>query len=229
MNLRKDTTYVFEITTDTLSTGGKRFQLIINQDTSLAVKLISFSGVKATNGSQLQWTAKNEENYTHFTVERSTDNGVSYQIIGGFPSTGDRNYSLLDRNPAVTKNMYRLKLEDLNGAISYSNIVTLIYGNNAEVAKSPITLYPNPASSMINLNINLQTNLVLGNNQINSSANSAYSINIINAKGQIVKSTNITQLDWQTSVSNLLPGTYILQVVDSNKNAFIGRTTFVKL
>jgi hypothetical protein len=124
--------------------------------------------------------------------------------------------------------MYRLKTEDINGTISYSNIVTLSYGT-AQAANNPVILYPNPASGQINLSINLQSVLTDGGNPVSSSAINIYGVKIISQRGEVVKSATITQTQWHTNIAGLLPGTYILQVTDNSKNVFIGKTTFVKL
>jgi len=242
LDLRNNVNYAFNIdVTDTNSYGKNRFQLVIRQNPALMVHLLNFTAAKATGGAEVVWKTENEQNYTNFTVERSTDGGVTFNVLGGFPSSALGTYSFLDKNPQPAANQYRLKIEDLNGTISYSNIVTLIYGNSNEVA-SNINVYPNPASSVINLAINktssqvtnlpalqsLATTPGLSSPQIPVSEQS-YSIKIISITGAIVKSANSFQATWQDNVSNLSPGTYIIQVVNNVDKSVIGKSTFVKL
>jgi Putative Ig domain/Secretion system C-terminal sorting domain len=232
LDMRHNTTYAFDITNDTNSYGSKRFKLVIRQNKALGLHLLNFTAAKATEGSQIKWVTENEQNYTNFTVERSTDEGATFNVLGGFASSALGTYSFSDKAPPVAVDMYRLKLEDLNGAISYSNIVTLMYANINSLPKSSISLYPNPTSGPINLTITPAFNLnaVMSQNNgpgVNPAA--VYSIKIVNASGSIVKTATTTQKEWETNVSNLLPGTYIMQVVNNNDNSLIGKGTFIKL
>lgn len=115
--------------------------------------------------------------------------------------------------------MYRLKIEDLNDSISYSKVVTLNYGSGSGLNDN-VLIYPNPAKSTINLTI---TPLSTAN------PNSVYNIIIVNAHGLVVKTATTSQTNWQTNLSNLMPGTYVLQVVNSSDNSLVGKGTFVKL
>jgi hypothetical protein len=241
LDMRHNTTYAFDMTTDTNSYGSDRFQLVIRQNQALELHLLNFTATKATGGAQVIWKTENEQNYTNFTVERSSDGGVTFNVLGGFVSSAIGSYSFLDTDPPIAADKYRLKIEDLNGAISYSNIVTLIYGNgsNNNIA-SNISVYPNPASSVINLSINQNSSnqspglsalqklsLTPG---INPSAGSpSFGIKIISTTGSVIKSANSSQPTWQDNISSLVPGTYIIQVVNKSDNSVVGKSTFVKL
>ncbi|WP_426670216.1 hypothetical protein ACPPVU_03010 [Mucilaginibacter sp. McL0603] len=63
----------------------------------------------------------------------------------------------------------------------------------------------------------------------NEYCNALYNIITVNASGQIVKTATTSQINWQANVSGLLPGTYVLQVVNSSDNSLVGKGTFVKL
>ena len=242
LDLRNNANYAFNIdVTDTNSYGANRFKLVIRQSPALMVHLLSFTATKATGGSAIVWKTENEQNYTNFTVERSTDGGATFDILGGSASSALDTYSFLDKNPQPAANQYRLKIEDLNGAISYSNIVTLIYGNSNMVAGN-INIYPNPASSVINLAINKTTTSFTNLPAIESLAvtpginspqapvsGQSYGIKIISITGAIVKSATSTQPNWENNISNLNPGTYIIRVVNNNDKSVVGKATFVKL
>ena len=235
LDMRVNKSYGFDLSkADTNSFGSKRFSLVIRQNPALGIHLLNFTATKATGGSQIVWLTENEENYTNFTVERSTDGGVTFNILGGMASSGLGTYSFMDSNPSPTAaNQYRLKIEDLNGTVSYSNVVTLSYGNTAAVASSNISVYPNPASGIINLAINksynaipVKTNgvaLTLANNQ------ASYGIKIINITGAVIKTASSTTPSWQDDIANLSPGTYIIQVTNNIDHSLVGKSTFVKL
>jgi len=154
LDIRNNTSYAFDIDlTDTASYGSNRFELVIRQNPALGIHLLNFTATKTAGGSQIVWKTENEENYTNFTVERSIDGGTTFTTLGGYSSSALGTYSFLDENPPVASDMYRLKIQDLNGSISYSNIITLIYGNSNAVAAANINVYPNPSSSVLNLAI----------------------------------------------------------------------------
>jgi hypothetical protein len=232
--MRHDTTYAFNITGDTASYGGKRFQLVIRQDPALAMHLLNFTAKKVTHGSQITWLTEHEQNYTHFTVERSTDGGRIFNVLGGMASYGAGTYDLWDIAPVPGANMYRLKIEDLNSTISYSNVVTLMYANTEVLAKSSISLYPNPTKGVINLNIrplnstSQNTGQIIGTGINSAQITTVYQIRIYSAKGLLIQKAGTAQTQWQSDLSHLLPGSYMMEVLDNNGN-LVGQSSFVKL
>ena len=231
LDMRHNSTYAFDITTDTNSYGSSRFQLFMRQDPALMVHLLSFGASKVTNGAQTVWVTENEQNYTNFTVERSTDGGTAFTALGGFASSGLGTYSFLDQSPAKGANLYRLMLTDLNGTVTYSNTVSLMYANTSNsLVKSGITVYPNPAKTTINLNI---ANGFNPDAQLMSIARptpgASYDVQVSNILGSALKKTTINQQNWQTDVSSLVPGTYIITVVNDKDKSLVGQVKFVKL
>jgi len=240
LDIKHNPTYAFDIVTDTNSYGGTRFQLVIRQDPALSVHLLNFTATKATGGAQATWETENEQNYTNFTVERSIDNGAAFEALGGFTSCAAGRYSFLDKNPAVAVDLYRLKIENLNGDVSYSNIVKLAYGNPGNAANSNINIYPNPAKNVINLVMqslrttdpNTGSTITMSktaNVLSKKAANTTYNIKIVNITGLVVKTAVSAQPTWQNDVSDLPPGTYIVQVLNNFDKSLVGKGTFVKL
>jgi sugar lactone lactonase YvrE len=243
LDMRHNPGYSFNlILADTNSYGSKRFQLVIRQNQALALHLLNFTATKAVNGAQTAWKTENEQGYTNFIVERST-NGVSFGALGGFASSALGAYSYLDTNPPVAADMYRLKMVDLNGTITYSNAVTLMYTNTDNVIASNISVYPNPASSIINLYINQNNNNLspgLSTLQILSTTPGLtspqtttglqlYGIKIISSTGSVITTATSSQSTWQNNISKLIPGTYIIQVIKNADNTLVGKSTFIKL
>lgn len=233
LDMRKNPLYPFTISADTNSFGSNRFQLVIRQNDSLVFKLVTFTGTKSASGSQLQWTTTNEQNYTHFTLERSNDGGATYSIIYGAASSSQGTYSFLDRSYLAGENIYRLKIEDLNNNVSYSNAVALVYTNGLE---GNITIYPNPTSGTLNLIISKIKNTSSANSQLIGAAIStpttvtnSYTIKIVSSSGAVIKTLSTTNPNWKTDVSSLMPGTYVVQVVNQSDNSLVGQGTFVKL
>ncbi|MDB4904323.1 MAG: Cadherin-like beta sandwich domain protein [Mucilaginibacter sp.] len=238
VDIRNNPAYSFNINnSDSASYGSKRFSLVMRQNPALALRLLNFTATKVTNGAQIVWKTVNEENYTNFTVQRSTDDGKTFDVLDGFLSNNQGTYSYLDKAPSMAPNQYRLKLEDFNGNISYSQVITLSYSNlsNSLTIKT-ISVYPNPASTVINLAIaqnssSTSNSSVLQTADLIQTNNSGplYDIKIISISGTVIKTVTSSQPNWQGNVSNLLPGTYIITVQNSNDKSLVGKNMFVKL
>ncbi|MEO6850973.1 MAG: T9SS type A sorting domain-containing protein, partial [Mucilaginibacter sp.] len=220
LDVRQNPTYSFNITnSDAASFGAKRFSLVIRQNAGLGVKLVNFTATKSSNGVQTIWTTKNEQNYTNFTIERSNDNGKTFEVVGGTGSSAVGTYSLVDKEPLAPADQYRLKIEDLNGNITYSDIVTIQYSNlSNNIVKNGVSIYPNPATSTIKLSITKTTSNV-----------ALYGIEIVNNRGAVIKTAVSTQPDWQSDVTGLMPGSYIIRVINNTDRSLIARGTFIKL
>jgi len=240
LDIRNNNSYVFDISkADTGSYGNNRFAIVVRQNPALGIHLLNFTAAKTTGGALTTWKTENEEKYTNFTVERSTDNGVTFGVMGGFASNSQGIYNFTDKNPVNNAvNIYRLKIEDLNGAASYSKAIALSYGNAptaGAIASIKISVYPNPASGVINMSIgqNPPTGTLSGIQSVNKNpglkSNPSYAIKIVSASGNVVKTATSSQPSWQDDVTKLLPGTYIVQVLNNADHSVVGKTTFVKL
>ncbi len=226
LDMRHNANYSFNILKkDTTTFGSKRFTLVIRQNPGYAYRLLDFTATKlipANAGArqvQAVWKTENEQNYTNFTVERSTDEGKTFNVIGGLQGSGQGTYSLVDKSPVVGQNLYRLKQQDINSTITYSNVVLVSYSNTgSNLITSNISIYPNPATNIINLTIIAK-----------SQEPTFYNVMISNSSGIIVKLATLSQPSWQTGISNLLPGTYLVQVVNNKDKSLVGQLKFVKL
>ncbi len=241
LDIRANNTYAFNADiSDTASFGSNRFSIVIRQNPALGVHLLNFNAAKATAGVQVIWKTENEQNYTNFTVERSINKGVSFDAIGGFSSNALGTYSLVDKTPPSGTDQYRLKMEDLNGAITYSKVVTLMYAGSANtIAINNITVYPNPSKGMLNLNIAQNDASTAPLSQaatgpitiqpVSGASSKVYGIKIVNSTGAVIKSTTTSEPNWQADLSSLTPGTYVIQVVNNTDKSLVGKSAFVKL
>jgi hypothetical protein len=220
VDLRKNPVYSFDIARSIgASYGSGRFSVVIRENPALQFQLLNFTAAKASNGVQVTWKTQYEQNYTYFTVERSNDDGKTYVVVGSRTSDGSGAYGLLDSTPPTGSNKYRLKIEDLNGAITYSDIVTVTFGNSAAitVANTSVNAYPSPTHGTVTLTVNQTLH------------DPSYIFNVLNNLGVVVKSGSSNQLSWQTDISDLLPGTYFIMVLNKMDNSVVGKTAVVKL
>jgi sugar lactone lactonase YvrE len=232
LDFKNNATYIFDANlSDTASYGDNRFRIVVRQDPALMVHLLNFTAMKSGGASQVAWVTENEANYTNFALQRSTDGGATYAIIDGLASSGEGTYSFLDNTPAPGANSYRLQITDLNGNITYSNVVTLMYGNSAGLVKTGIVVYPNPAKSTLNVSVATGFNATSNNLSFAKPGTAAavYDIRIADVQGSVIKEATTTQQNWQTDVSGFMPGTYVLQVINKSNNTVVGQGTFLKL
>ena len=105
--------------------------------TLLPVKLVDWSVSALSEDQQLlQWKCTDAVNFDHFNIQRSTD-GQAFQDIhtqpgatngstaGNFTNGGIRSYSFTDQYASTGTVWYRLAMVDLDGHISYSNVISL--------------------------------------------------------------------------------------------------------
>ncbi|MFI5136860.1 MAG: T9SS type A sorting domain-containing protein [Sphingobacteriales bacterium] len=229
LDLRQNPAYSFNISkADTNSFGSKRFSLVIRQNPALTFHLLAFTAVKAAGGVQISWKTENEQGYTNFTVERSNDGGQTYDTIDSLLSSSLGAYSYLDKSPSNATDQYRLKIRDLNGCVSYSAVVELLYSTTG-IAHASINIYPNPARTVVNFEMvsgDVSGSSLAGTQNMETGS---YNIKIINLSGTVIRSGTTNTKTWQTDVSNLLPGTYIVQMIKDNSSSEAGKSTFIKL
>ncbi len=116
--------------------------------TPLPLDLITFKGNRERNVNHLEWITAQEQNVSHFELERGTD-GRSFTKVAKINATGNNGtannqYSYNDAAAAATS-YYRLRMVDMDGSARYSNIVVL----HDDAIISSRHLYPNPAESTL--------------------------------------------------------------------------------
>lgn len=160
------TTYIWcDFDNNTLSsqTSFSAFRIFGTSDasyTALPIELLSFTGFNAGDRNQLDWITASEKNTSKFVVEKSTD-GQHWFSIGEKTAAGNSSiqlhYDLNDYNPAMGNNYYRLKMIDKDSTFEYSNIINIPV--NGVLVNGIVSVYPNPVSDMMNVDIQSTSNL----------------------------------------------------------------------
>jgi hypothetical protein len=104
----------------------------------LPVELIGFGGTAEECSYALSWSVAEEENFSHYEAEKSTD-GRTFMTFSRIEG-GRRDYTLTDKS-AKGQAYYRLKMVDLDGTYAYSK---LLAAETKCGRNSLISLYPNP-------------------------------------------------------------------------------------
>lgn len=164
---------------------------------SLPINLISFSLAQFEDKINLNWRTANETNFSYFEVQRSsTDkefNGIG-KVIGNNRSV----YNVVDSNPIIGFNYYRLKMVDLDGTFKFSKVIAVNYEKNGEYI-----FVENPAS---NGQIKISTNAKKPQFTLYSGTGKAFSINVNEVEKNIF-----------TIKTSILPaGIYYLNMVTNN-------------
>ncbi len=169
---------------------------------TLPVKLLSFSGIASGRNVELSWITATEVNNDYFAIERSAD-GVKFDSIGFVTGSGNSaskiTYGYTDKQVPGTAAYYRLKQTDFDGVTTYSKIVNVIL-SEASDATETVDVYPNPASD-----------------QVTVRADGLTSVRIINQKGAVLYSQNVTETEHTIDVSAMVTDMYLVEVIANGK------------
>ncbi len=172
----------------------------------LPITLISLNGqfINADD-VQLNWITTNEINMRAFIVERSTD-GINFTEAGELTAKGigssRADYLFLDKNVQHELLYYRLKLKEINGALSYTKTITL---RRSKIVRSFIA--PNPVMAGADALLNIHS----------SAKNCSVAIRIYNLQGQLVLTVNkilqrgLNQV--RLSTKGMVKGIYLVNVL----------------
>ena len=112
----------------------------------LPVDLLEFSGTALDKANRLNWRVGGETDFSHFTVERSANEGTTvWSVLGEITGTGTEVYKFKDEAPLPTA-YYRLRMVDLDGTHAFSPIIEL-----QRPEHEAFGAYPIPASELVTL------------------------------------------------------------------------------
>jgi hypothetical protein len=135
---------------DNLTDCNSRAAILIACSSPLPVLLSELRAQPQGQSVKLTWKTLTETNSKGFEIQRSA-NAAQWQDIGYVQaagnSTSERNYAYLDAKPSNGVIYYRLKQIDLDGRLSFSNVV-----NTRFSATGVLTLSPNPATQFVEIN-----------------------------------------------------------------------------
>jgi hypothetical protein len=174
----------------------------------MPVLLYNFSHTATQSDITLHWTTHSEVNTREFVVQKSA-NGIDFEDLAAVPAQGapsvPRYYTYTDASPFYypVTNYYRLKMVDLDGSYSYSQVISKQLASNAHylsiydvlVKQNCIEMYISPPS------------------------NGLLHIHLLNEVGQLVAQKTVSAADLRQKVSlpvnSLSSGVYILKVFDT--------------
>jgi len=114
---------------------------------TLPVRLASFAAIAKEASVTLTWKTAGEEKFSHFELERSAD-GSGWTRITQVPGRESverppvLTYRYIDPDPVPGRNIYRLKMVDKDGTVTYSKLESIFLSPEVRV-------YPNPAKDYL--------------------------------------------------------------------------------
>ncbi|HEX8278776.1 MAG TPA: T9SS type A sorting domain-containing protein, partial [Segetibacter sp.] len=175
------------------------------ENSVLPLRALKLSGHLSNNNSILEWTLGNEQNSSHFILERSSD-GTMFSSVAKIAvkenTNSKQNYtdSKVERL-STDKLYYRVKQVDKDGLSSYSNIVLI----NLNDLKPSITVAPNPVKDVLHIHSDTNVNNV--------------SISLSDMNGKVIYVTKRNLLasgQVQINVAGLPKGLYTIAVKSSD-------------
>ncbi len=206
--------YNFSINrSDTSTLGANRLELVFKLNAAGVYKLLNFTGKISSRSVVLNWTTKNEANYTSFIIEKSTDGGKTFVAVAAIASNSSGAYTYTDNYADNGNLVYRLKQTVLESVSLYSDPVKINFNG---LSASAFYVYPNPAFTYIQVN-NAQPFKGLGE------------IRITSMNGNLVLKTTVNGSNApRIEIGQLKPGIYVVELTDASKKV-IGQTKFIKL
>ncbi len=176
----------------------------------LPVELLSFEGKAQPEGNRLTWSTASEHGTSRFVVQRGVTNDLFIEI-GAVAAAGQsqmlRNYDFLDPRSPLGLSYYRLRIEDADGQVEFTNVVAL------DRRAGTTILYPNPVVDHLTW---ISPNIAADQVQVLDGLGRV----VINARGTDGQLT-------ERHLHSLSDGTYTLLLLDGT-GAIIDRLRFVK-
>ena len=171
---------------------------------TLPVKLLSFTAVGAGKNANIVWQTSSEINTRSFELQRSA-NGSSFSAITTLAAAGHsgevNKYAFTDADIPSGASYYRLKMTDIDGTVSYSQVAKVVSTRNNFIITNA---YPKPAVSQLSVTWN-------------APSGGTTTANVYDLAGRMIMSkklTTATGMNYaQLAVSQLPKGQYLLKLM----------------
>ncbi len=182
------------------------------------ITLNYFKGNKQGTANLLNWSVHCTSSQAKFEIQRS-NNGISFTTIGNITASYARclqPFDFADNNTQAGLNYYRIKITDMDGRVTYSNMVLL---QSRDIAAGTMALLP----TLVNRPLAIL--------QLDAARAGQVQVNITAANGRMVQSAKETVIAGQNQLTlnleQLQPGAYFISAFGSNQKWTVVR--FVKL
>lgn len=167
-------------------------------DFGLPVEWLSFHAEATEKTVLLDWATASERDNAGFAIERSNDNGRTFTTIGRVAGAGvttaQTAYLFVDEAPLNGTNLYRLKQQDADGAVAYSDVRKVDFKGTGTAA----SLAPNPVAGTLRVRRIVP-------------ATEPFAVSVIDLQGREVLRREAVLDDTPFSVASLPAGVYLLR------------------
>jgi len=171
----------------------------------LPIELLYFTGEVKKDGNLLEWATASEIENDYFTIYHSAD-GIAFeelhQIKGHGTSSSSNQYNFLHSNVNNNITYYKLTQTDFDGISTEVSVISVIRNVNE---KAVLSIYPNPASDIVQLTVEGK-NLEKGKLIIYNNLGDTY-----------YESPNFLQTDININIATWENGIYLVQVTSPEK------------
>jgi Secretion system C-terminal sorting domain len=165
------------------------------QTCTLPVVLSNFSGQYQDNKVRLNWKTAQQNNFSHFEVERSA-NGAAFSAIGNVNKNSGSDYTFTDAGfVAGAASFYRLRMVDKDGGFKFSSIIKIRAGQTAQ-----LSVMPNPVADYLTV----------------SGLAGKGRLKVVDAAGKVMVEKTIQAQSLSMDISFLHSGMYFLQYIDGS-------------
>ncbi|MEO8413678.1 MAG: choice-of-anchor tandem repeat GloVer-containing protein [Ginsengibacter sp.] len=168
----------------------------------LPVSLLSFTGSNNGHDNQLSWKVTNQQLLHYYQLQRSLD-GKVFSPVADINNAGTTSYTYNDYIDASLAQLYyyRLKLVDIDGKFTYSNIVAIKID-----AGSPFVILPNPVHNILFVQA--------------KGANEPAIFQVVDGTGRTLKEIKVTlagTTSFSMDISTLSKGLYYLVLLKNDQ------------
>lgn len=186
-----------------------------NPSMVLPLQLLQFKGTVQNNAVVLNWETVNEMQTAYFAVERSLD-GVAFTGIGKVSAAGyssdKKAYGYRDaefRQLPTPTTYYRLKMMNVDGSWTYSNVVSF-----AHTTPASVFVFPNPVRQKLTVSF--------------SQFGFPVTLQITDLSGRVLYTEKKWHAVSEVDVSRWKPQVYLLKVIDGG-NKLVATEKFEKI
>jgi len=195
--------YPFLVTSNAASKSLSRFRVVFTPGSSLPVTFTNVRAYPKAGGVNVEWDVVNEENLSHYEIERSTDgNQFSKIAVKQAVNQTAVSYVVSDKKPVSGVNYYRIRSVDQDGSFRFSATMSVSLGRNEQ----GIDVYPTKVSdNNINIALTEQPADAYNIQLVNSIGQVAFSKRLVHSGGTSTQTLNIGS-------ENLPGGIYYLNI-----------------
>lgn len=184
--------------------GGECGTTVTVQGGPLPIKLGAFYAKRNKANVELSWKTETEINAKGFIIQRLVKGDyIDVAEIDASNRSNGSSYSYVDANASGSVNQYRLKLLDIGGAYSYSEIRTV---KGSAGAVSDFIIFPNPSHGDAKVTV--------------TDISEPTDIQLIDHSGKVIK---VISMDYRNTVdfNGLQTGMYMIRIVNKSSGEML--------